>query len=254
MPPVPRAATTEYRPMLAGTCTTPGLYHSWRLVTALTALCWTMALVGPAAAQTGSDRERALALFRDGSTAYRDGRFEEASRLFREAYATFPEPVLLYNLARSEENLGHWDQAADAYESYLAQEAAPEDRPGIERRVVMLRDRAAQARAEAEAEARAREAVEAPSPLPEPAPRELGVPWASIVTGAVGIAGIGVALALGQLAVDQWAQARDEQEHLRAVRLEAGAHDLALGANVAFGVAGTALLGAAIALILELAL
>lgn len=234
--------------MFAGTCTTTTrLYHPWRLVTSLALLGLTI-LGAPASAQTDGDRERALALFREGSSAYREGRFEEASRLFRDAYATFPEPVLLYNLARSEENLGHWDDAADAYEAYLAQAADAEDRPGIERRIVTLRERAAEARAEAQAQAGASELV------PEPPPRrELGVPWASIATGIVGLAGIGVAAALGQLALDSWAQARDEQEHLRAVRLEAGANDLAHGANVAYGVAGAVLVAALITLVVELA-
>jgi tetratricopeptide (TPR) repeat protein len=233
--------------MRAGTSTVMlGFYH--RLPWSAPALGLAASLLvlpaGASAQEEAGARERALELFDQGGTAYQEGRFEDAARLFRSAHETFPEAVLLYNLARAEENLGHWIAAAEAYQGYLDAAEQAEDRPGIERRIVTLRERAEE------------ESATPPDPPPPPRapppPASTPVPYASIVLGAAGVLGIGAAAIVGQLAVDQWEQARDAPVHLDGVRLEATANDLALAANVSYAIAGAVLLGAAIALIVEL--
>jgi hypothetical protein len=62
--------------------------------------------------------------FADGVRRFGDGDFEGARRLFLQAEHEHHAPVILYNLARAEERLGHAQAAVDAYERYLA-EAGP---------------------------------------------------------------------------------------------------------------------------------
>src|SRR5687768_17153818 len=94
-------------------------------------------VAAPAAAQ--NDRERALELFEESQTAYNAGDLERATALLRAAHALHPEPILLYNLGRALEGLGETEEAAEAYERYLAEGTDIEDRAAIERRVATLR-------------------------------------------------------------------------------------------------------------------
>lgn len=85
-------------------------------------------------------RERAWQLYRESSEAYRRGEFRRAIALLEEAYSKSPEPVLLYNIARSHESLGELESAIEKYTRYLA--AAPDvrDRGALELHVETLRD------------------------------------------------------------------------------------------------------------------
>jgi hypothetical protein len=63
-------------------------------------------------ASTQADVER---LFAEGAAFYRGGKYRAAVDKFEEAYALFPEPNLLYNMARAYEALGEVDQALTKY-------------------------------------------------------------------------------------------------------------------------------------------
>src|SRR5262245_34799172 len=67
-----------------------------------------------------SAKARALELFAHSEQRYQSGDFAESARLLEQAYEIFPEPVLLYNLARAREQAGEIERAIAAYEKYLA--------------------------------------------------------------------------------------------------------------------------------------
>lgn len=56
---------------------------------------------------------------------YQEGRYEEALREFRTAYALRPFPRVLYNMGRAEYQLGHPREALDLYRHYLELEPEP---------------------------------------------------------------------------------------------------------------------------------
>jgi tetratricopeptide (TPR) repeat protein len=91
-----------------------------------------------ARAQPGG-RTEALQLFEESDRAYKAGNFEAAADLLRKAYAAYPEPILLYNLGRALEGLGHTKEAIDAYERYLHVATHVDDRGAIERRIETLK-------------------------------------------------------------------------------------------------------------------
>src|SRR5690242_20671813 len=88
---------------------------------------------------TETPRDRALRLFRDSDEHYKRGEFERAIELLRESYDVYPEPLVLYNLARALEGLGDFAAAVTEYERYLATSQNLSDRGGIERRVATLK-------------------------------------------------------------------------------------------------------------------
>lgn len=103
-----------------------------------------------------SSDEEAYMLFRAGTVAYENGRYEEALGRFDEAYELSHRPELLYNVGLAHDRLRHDAEALAAFEAFLAQ--APADaprRPEVERRVEVLRRTVADREA---LEARAREA------------------------------------------------------------------------------------------------
>ena len=64
------------------------------------------------ASSTQADVER---LFAEGASLYKAGKYRPAIDKFEEAYALFPEPHLIYNIARAYEALGDVDQAIMKY-------------------------------------------------------------------------------------------------------------------------------------------
>jgi hypothetical protein len=86
-----------------------------------------------------ANRKRAAQLSAQSAQSYKRGEFEVAAVLLRQAYALYPEPNLLYNLARALEGMGDKAGAVDAYEKYLATAKRIEDRGAIERRVATLK-------------------------------------------------------------------------------------------------------------------
>jgi tetratricopeptide (TPR) repeat protein len=138
------------------------------------------------------DREKALKLFEDSDKAYKAGKFEEAAALLREAYGLYPEPLLLYNLARAQEGLGDASGAIESYERFLNDAKEIKDRGAIERRIATLKAQLAKQEEDArrraeEEERRKREEEERrrnpPPPIDERGPLEKYGPWVTMGTG-----------------------------------------------------------------------
>jgi tetratricopeptide (TPR) repeat protein len=197
--------------------------------------------------QSASENAEALALFEQGRAAYRDGQFAESVKLFTKAYALQPEPVLLYNLARSQEGLGDYPAAVDAYERYLAQAKDVKDRGSIEQRVATLRksiaekERLGRERDEAERakeQAKPRPAGEGGEPTAQTASPSPW-PWALVGVGAAGVVVGGI---LGGLALSKNSSADGAPSQLEASDGRSSAEGLALGSTIAF-IAGGAIAG-----------
>ncbi|MBX3273413.1 MAG: tetratricopeptide repeat protein [Sandaracinaceae bacterium] len=92
-----------------------------------------------AQANTAAD-QRALALYEQGSSAYTEGRYEDAIRLFTEAYELSPRPLLLYNLANAYERVGRYADAVQMLE-YFQPHAPYAERAVIQSRITNLRAR-----------------------------------------------------------------------------------------------------------------
>ncbi len=75
------------------------------------------ALAGP----HGLEDPEAISLVETAATNYKAGNFEEASRLFKAAYAIEPRVQLLYAWALAEENAENYLAAASLYEEFLKQ-------------------------------------------------------------------------------------------------------------------------------------
>lgn len=71
-----------------------------------------------AASSTGTVQEQAKARFDEGSEHYDRREFRAAADSFRAAYALFPEPAFLYNLAQAERLDGQCDSALTHYEEF----------------------------------------------------------------------------------------------------------------------------------------
>jgi hypothetical protein len=96
-------------------------------------------LAMPAHAEpTAADKKHAGELATESAKHYKRGEFEVSVALLRQAYALYPEPNLLYNLARSLEGMGDKRGAVDHYNKYLASAKHIDDRGAIERRVATL--------------------------------------------------------------------------------------------------------------------
>ncbi|MDB4942753.1 MAG: Tetratricopeptide 4 [Labilithrix sp.] len=94
---------------------------------------------GSAPAAADKD-QRAKDLYAKGDTAYAEGRYEEALASFQEAYALSGRPQLLFNVSNAAERLGHYSEAVDALDKYLAT-GKPKDRDVVQKRLVNLRKR-----------------------------------------------------------------------------------------------------------------
>ena len=80
----------------------------------------TAVVLSPAGVRA-DDIVRARKAFAEGVRLYRNGDWEGARRLFREAEAEHHAPTIIYNVGLAEEKLGHPQAAVDAYEAYLAE-------------------------------------------------------------------------------------------------------------------------------------
>lgn len=155
------------------------------------------ALAAPCAAQ---DREAARAAYEEGARQFEAGNHQLALESFlrvRELLRGDPraQALALYNIARSYDELGRFEDALRVYEQYLAE--APSDAPNREQtldRVRELRSRVGAARAEAE-----------PAPAQRGASGSVLVP-VGIAVAAVGGAALLAAIPTGVLALDREAE------------------------------------------------
>src|SRR5512134_1262829 len=220
----------------------------------LVAFAVAMALAAPAAAQPtdpAKAKAKALDLYAESRTQYEAGAFEQAAQLLRDAYALYPEPILLYNLARALEGMGDTRGAVEQYEKYLATATDIKDRGAIERRVDTLKIQIEQ---QDEKERIARDAATLPKRRPEterPAEQPQGrsiLPW---VTVGVGVAIVGAGGAMGYLATQRHDAAVDEPIHAESRRLQDQAETYATTANVLFIAGGVVVAGGVVWAVLD---
>jgi tetratricopeptide (TPR) repeat protein len=192
-----------------------------------------------------SDREHALDLFAQSDVAYKQGRFEDAAGLLRQAYDLHPEPILLYNLARALEGLGDAAGAIASYRAYLDAAPTVDDRGAIERRIATLEKQQA--------------ALSATPPVgPTSPPIDTNVsdvqrgprilPW--VITG-VGIATFATGGLFGYLSGSRHDEAVAEPVQAEAVRLQDQARTFATTANVMFFAGAAITTGGAIWIVLD---
>ncbi len=89
--------------------------------------------------------------FQRAREAFVNGDYEEALRLFRQAYELSPRPVLLYNIAATLDRLRRDAEAVEALQAYLEADPDAPERQEIEARIRVLQAGSAEREAEAEA-------------------------------------------------------------------------------------------------------
>ena len=197
------------------------------------ALSLLMATPTIALAATPADQKKAQTIYAEGVKAFKAGDYEAALGRFEAAHALDPSPVLLYNMARANEELGRPGAAVARYEGYL--EAYPDapDRADVERRIRIM-----QAILD-NIEDNNRQALTATSVQPAPtslrpfAYTALGVGAAMIVVALVGVSNL-------ESARDDFTSADTVKEKQRA---EDDGSSAAITANVGW-ITGGLLLGA----------
>lgn len=91
-----------------------------------------------------ANAQRALTLYRTAELRYREGRFEEAVALLREALESHEYPPLYYNLGLALQELGRWREAIEAFRSFLESDVSSTERPRVEARIQLMERRIAE--------------------------------------------------------------------------------------------------------------
>ncbi|MGE0784386.1 MAG: tol-pal system YbgF family protein [Sandaracinaceae bacterium] len=208
-----------------------------------------------AAAQSGDpgvevtiEDEEARSLFDAGRIALSQGRFDEALDRFERAYELSPRVEMLYNVGLAADRAGHIVRAIEAFEAYLARTPDPDQRAQIEARVRVLRTlRTDEPVSEGDSDA---EAVADPEPMPTAEPSSF--PIAATVLG-------GLTLAVGVTAIALYAHASIAYDELSDTCSPRCADDEVdplrqevLAAQIMGPIAGALVVGAVVALVLEL--
>ena len=170
----------------------------------------------------------------------------EPNDSLEQAYELFPEPVLLYNLARAYEGKGELATAADKYEQYLRLAPTASARGAIEQRVLNLRRVLARRRVSQRSPGPGPTQASSPNARSEAGGRWL--PWALVVTGGAVSASGGV---LGLLARQKESDARSATNHRDASASWDEAENRATLANIAFVAGGALIVGASVWLVLS---
>jgi len=79
------------------------------------------ALLAQAAQASVDAKSRAQALLREGTQLYEEGGYPDALTKFEQAYALYPSPKLLFNMAKTARALGRPVDAIEAFERFLAE-------------------------------------------------------------------------------------------------------------------------------------
>ncbi len=101
----------------------------------IASLCCQTALAQP---PQGERQTKAYQYYNDGKEAFKANRFEEALKLFEQANVLDPSPVLVYNIARTYEEMGRAEDACRYYGLYLDLEPQAPDKNDVERRIRVM--------------------------------------------------------------------------------------------------------------------
>ncbi len=196
-----------------------------------------LSVATPAAAAERSpseaERQRAVELVQKSRKHYKAGEFSAAAELLQQAYATYPEPVLQFNLAKAFEGMGRFEKAVAAYEIYLATALDVEDRPAIEARVATLKreiEQRAALRRQRDAERQRADKAKGKTRVVVKEVREPASPWPWITTG-VGLAAAATGVTLWAVGKNQHDSAQDASAKDAADRVDT-AQSLATWGNV----------------------
>jgi|SRR5579871_2245453 len=129
--------------------------------------------------------EQARRDFVDGKTAYDQGDFPRAYRLFEQAYRRSKRPELLYNMARAQEGMARYGEAAETLRSYLRLAPSTPDRAEIEEHARALDERQ-----------RASPDLHLGETWPPPAKRRTAI-VVGVVVASVAVVAIAVGLGVG---------------------------------------------------------
>jgi tetratricopeptide (TPR) repeat protein len=195
-------------------------------------------------------KQVALKKFSEADKAYKRGEFENAAKLLRDAYDLYPEPILLYNLARALEGLGDTEGAILNYERFLDSAKTVEDRGAIERRLVTLKEQLAAKEQAAKPKPPEPPVIAPPPPPPQPPPHREPTamprpssslpPVATIVLGGLAI---GSGAYIGRLSRNEHDLAVSDPVQLEAQQHQDRARSYATTANITMAVGGAVVLG-----------
>lgn len=250
---------------------------SWRLPLAVI-VCLSLLPIPASAARSGADR-KVQALVKRAQVLYEKGEYRESAETLLRAYEIKPLPKLLFNVARTWDRAGDEENAIRYYQRYIdtgadanlvrkasqavdrlksaraAREAEEEAKRQAELRKAEEARREAeaakQAAAEAEARARAeRERIAAEAELQRKLAEASGPSAATWVLGGVAVASVATGVVFGLRANSFKSDFDGARELDRKQSLRESVRTNALVADVAYGVAGAAAIGAAVVYLL----
>ena len=143
----------------------------------------------------GENMEQAKAYFKAGVDAYDQGKYEVALREFQHAHALSHSPALYFNMAACEEHMDHFQAAGLLLRQYLIEKPDADDRANVELRIKSMEERDERLhKIEPEPGVKPVGGTITQAPPPPAATKpKLKYTWILLgVTGAVGIAAIGV--------------------------------------------------------------
>jgi len=211
----------------------------------------------PVHAQEVDPDARARLHFQAGEDLFRHGEYEGALREFTLSYETSGRPQLLYNIGSCHERLGHYGEAADNFDRYLAEATDPTEPTALAERSRRLRARAVGATTAAPPNEP--DVVNSSDPDPEATvpttPRAArasgGIHPAAWVVLGVGAAGLVTFAVLGGLALAEDSALASECGTACSPSRAANLETLGVGADVALGVGlGLVAVGVVLALVL----
>jgi tetratricopeptide (TPR) repeat protein len=208
---------------------------------------------------------KSAALVKEGDRLYKDNKYREAAEALQKAYELEPQPVLLYNIARAFDQAGELKLALDNYRQFVGQEGADAqlvkkanlamdrlrtlvakeeagkqvqdaDKKRLEDEAAAAKEKA---RSEEEKARLQKEAYEAKEKAAAEAAKSKTSTRlvASIVVGAVAVAGLGTGIAFGVLSSGSKSSFKSAASVASKQKFASDTRTQALIADVSFGVA-----------------
>ena len=182
-----------------------------------------------------ADLDQAEVLFFKGLTAYQSGDYSAAAISFQAAYLLVPNRDLLYNIARSREQLRDQQAAISWYQSYL--NSSPADETAIIHRIRQLGGEVTDPNNPSASTSRENEALEPVLVTEGPS----ALPWIAL---AVGMGGFALSSWFQGEALESGAVARESEDRARWERAKGDAESAQLYADLSLGLGALSMLSA----------